>query len=63
MVGLAEEVSSSMKKVIKSPCVIVYNVISFMQQWRVLLSTEDQKLLLRVVKMFKTKMGISGQGP
>jgi hypothetical protein len=34
-----------------------------MQQWRVLLSTEDQKLLLRVVKMFKTKMGISGQGP
>jgi hypothetical protein len=45
------------KKMVKSAQVIIFNVISLMQQWRVLLQDKEQKLVMVAIKMLKKKTG------
>jgi phage-related baseplate assembly protein len=47
------------KKLVKSPDIIVYNIISLMQQWTTLLSGKEQELVM-VAKVIKMKV-LSGR--
>jgi hypothetical protein len=44
------------KKVVKSPRVLIFQVISLMQQWRILLLEPEQKLVQGAAKALKLKM-------
>jgi hypothetical protein len=44
------------KKLINSPDVIVYNIISLMQQWMMLLWDKEQGLVMMAAKMIRKKI-------
>jgi hypothetical protein len=48
------------KKLVKLPCNIIHNIISLMQQWKVLLPKEEQALVMGAAKRLKLKMGVPG---
>jgi hypothetical protein len=46
------------KKLVKSAYNIIHNIISFMQQWRVLLPKEEQVLVMGAAKRLNMKVGV-----
>jgi hypothetical protein len=44
------------KKVVKSPFVLIFNIISLMQQWMILLPDEEQELVAMAVRRIKKAM-------
>jgi hypothetical protein len=44
------------KKVVKSPRMLIFQVISLMQQWRILLPKTEEKLVQDAAKALKLKM-------
>jgi hypothetical protein len=45
------------RKLIASPLVVIYSKISWMQQWRPLLSTKEQELMQIICRRIKKVVG------
>jgi hypothetical protein len=44
------------KKMVKSPNVIIFNILSFMQQWSALLATRDQELVSEAARRIREQL-------
>jgi hypothetical protein len=45
------------RKMVKSLSVVIFNIVSFMKQWKVSLSTKEQDLVTVACRVIKKKTG------